>query len=169
MDMDSCKNEPCTKHDHDNLMELDNGLELVQCSHSEPIDVEPLNSIRMEDMVTEEAKVDDTSENRKIFSQDSHKNIVHKNAMISRIRSNSACRNYHIDPSILSSKSSAHFSGGKTKNLAQKQVEARFVAQLLASKEAREEVFDYEVQTMLCKYLLYLFFFIYYYLKHLYA
>eukprot|EP00268_Persea_americana_P040029 TRINITY_DN3970_c0_g1_i3.p1 TRINITY_DN3970_c0_g1~~TRINITY_DN3970_c0_g1_i3.p1 ORF type:complete len:497 (+),score=95.33 TRINITY_DN3970_c0_g1_i3:354-1844(+) len=142
-DIDSSKNVPCTKLDHDNVMELDIGLELVQCSHSEAIDVEPLNSIRMEDMVIDEVKLD-TSENRNMFLQDTHKKLVHENAMISHMQSNSACRNYHIDTSIVSRVSVPHFSGGKTKNLAQKQVEAKVVGQLLASKEAREEVFAYE-------------------------
>lgn len=168
-DIDSSKNVPFTKPDPDNVMELDNGLELVQCSHSEAIDVEPLNSIRMEDMVIDEVKLD-TSENRNMFSQDTHTKLVHKNAMISRIQSNSACRNYHIDTSIVSRASVPHFSGGKTKNLAQKQVEAKVVGQLLASKEAREEVFAYEVQTVCfaCIFF-YPFLFIYYYVKHLYA
>ncbi|XP_058088050.1 histone-lysine N-methyltransferase ASHH1 isoform X3 [Magnolia sinica] len=128
------------KHDH--LMRLDDGLATEHCSHLDPIVVEPLNSILMEDVVMDEAKTE-VNEDKKMCSQDAHK-FSHKNAMISRIRSNSACRNYYIQTSPLSKKSSPHYSSGRSKHNAPKQFDAKLFGQRLASKEALEEVLAYE-------------------------
>lgn len=141
LSIDSYKNMAGTEPKQIHFMELDD-LELGNSSQSEAIDVEPLNSIRAEDMLMDGVKVR-ISENRKLLSQDVHQNFAHKNAMISRIRSNSACRNYHIQSNHLSTKSSPHYSG-RAKHSAQKQVDVNLVGKLLASKEAQEEVFAYE-------------------------
>ncbi|KAF5749227.1 histone-lysine N-methyltransferase ASHH1 [Tripterygium wilfordii] len=79
----------------------------------------------------------------KLYSQDTQQDLSHNNAMISRIRSNSACRNYHISRP-LPKKRPLHHTNGKAKHLAQKQVDAKKFAELLALKEAREEVLRYE-------------------------
>ncbi|KAM2052899.1 hypothetical protein ACFX1T_002603 [Malus domestica] len=69
--------------------------------------------------------------------------VVVENAMISRIRSNTAGRNYHIGSGSMSNKRSKQYNG-KLKHGAQKQVDAKCVAALLASKEAQEEILSYE-------------------------
>ncbi|XP_077241397.1 SET domain group 26 isoform X2 [Tasmannia lanceolata] len=138
--MDSSENAPDTLEKCDHPITVDNGLEPERGSHPEAIVVELTNSILMENTVVDEEKIE-MSEDKKVNSQDTHLSFTQKNAMISRIRSNSTCRNYHIP---LSNKSSAHYSGGKSKHLAQKQVDVKLICQLLALKEAREEVSAYE-------------------------
>ncbi|GFQ08742.1 histone-lysine n-methyltransferase ashh1 [Phtheirospermum japonicum] len=73
---------------------------------------------------------------RQLFSQ--------TNAMISRIRSNSACRNYNIGPSTKSKKRSQQNMKQKTKTFGRKKVGSKPVVELFASKKAREEVTRYE-------------------------
>ncbi|XP_012450901.1 histone-lysine N-methyltransferase ASHH1 isoform X1 [Gossypium raimondii] len=79
-----------------------------------------------------------------LYSQDAQQAFSQKNAMISRIRSNSACRNYHIRSGPMLKKKSQHYSNGKLKHLSKKQIDLKHLAKLLASKEAQEEVFRYE-------------------------
>ena len=57
--------------------------------------VQSPDSVPMEDVVVNEIKIE-ASEEIKLYSQDTQQAFSQKNAMISRIRSNSACRNYHI-------------------------------------------------------------------------
>lgn len=110
-----------------------------------PSSVEPLNSVPME---IDEVK-SETREGDDMYSQNAHQSFMHKSAMISRIRSNSACRNYHIDSGPLS-KSSPHYSGGKSKNHATKQVNIKLVGERLALAEAREEIYSFEVRMSTC-------------------
>lgn len=67
-----------------------------------------------------------------------------KNAMISRIRSNSACRNYHIDPSPASTRV-PQYPSGRSKTHVRRQVDVKTIGERLASKEARDELFALEV------------------------
>ncbi|KAB1201070.1 Histone-lysine N-methyltransferase ASHH1 [Morella rubra] len=106
--------------------------------------VQPPDPVPMEDAVVNEIKVE-ASEETKLYSQDTQQAFSQKNAMISRIRSNSACRNYHIGPRSLSNKRSKHSSNGRLKQLTQKQVDVKCAALLLTSKEAQEEILRYEV------------------------
>lgn len=66
------------------------------------------------------------------------------NAMISRIRSNTACRNYSIAPSPSSKKRSQPDMKQKTKASRKKHVSSKPVAELFASKEAQEEIRRFE-------------------------
>ncbi|KAK0577291.1 hypothetical protein LWI29_030836 [Acer saccharum] len=114
----------------------------VKCEHqleSTSLDVQPLESIPMEGVVMNGVKTEE-SEEMKLYSQDAQKAFPQNNAMISRIRSSSACRNYRIGPSSTPRKRAQHYSNGKLKHLAQKQVDAKHVAQLLASQEAQAEL-----------------------------
>ncbi|KAF8411604.1 hypothetical protein HHK36_004161 [Tetracentron sinense] len=124
-------------------MPMDVGLESVHRLESAALVVVPLDSVPMEGVVVEAAKTE-VSEEKQLYSQETPRTFAQNNAMISRIRSNSACRNYHVGPSPLSNKRSPHYPNGRSKHLVQKQVDAKVVCQLLASKEAREEVCNYE-------------------------
>lgn len=106
--------------------------------------VQPPDSVPMEDV--KEIKAD-ASEEIKLYSQDTQQAFSQKNAMISRIRSNSACRNYHISPGSLSNKKSKQYFNGRPKQLIPKQVDAKAAALLFASKEAQEEILTNEVNT----------------------
>lgn len=106
--------------------------------------VQSPDSVPMEDVVVNEIKIE-ASEEIKLYSQDTQQAFSQKNAMISRIRSNSACRNYHIGPGSLSNKRSKQYSNGRLKHLSENQVDAKFAALLLASKEAQEEILRNEV------------------------
>ncbi|KAK6246443.1 SET domain - like 10 [Theobroma cacao] len=99
--------------------------------------------VPMEGVVVNEVKTESTEELNS-YSPDAHQAFSQKNAMISRIRSNSACRNYHIGSRPMPKKKSQHYSHGKSKHLSNKQIDLQHLAQLLASKEAQEEVFRYE-------------------------
>lgn len=74
---------------------------------------------------------------KRIFSQ--------TNAMISRIRSNSACRNYKIGPGPTSKKKS-QLPRQKAKISSRKFASCKPVAELFASKEFQEEISKYEVR-----------------------
>ncbi|MCL7023321.1 hypothetical protein MKW94_021440 [Papaver nudicaule] len=146
---DSSKVESSTmifKHDHS--MKTDGIAEPVLSSQSSALVVEPLDSIPMEGVVMNEMKIE-ASEEMKVYQSDTntsraHQAFAQKNAMVSRVRSNSACRNYYIQRNPMSNKKSANYANGKSKHLAQKQVDAAFVAQLLESKEAKEEINECE-------------------------
>jgi hypothetical protein len=106
--------------------------------------VQPSDPVPMEGVVVNEIKAEASVE-MKLFSQDTQQAFSQNNPMISRIRSNSACRNYHIGPGSLTKKRSKHYSNGRLKQLAQKQVDAKFAALLLVTKEAQDEILRYEV------------------------
>ncbi|XP_059453410.1 histone-lysine N-methyltransferase ASHH1 isoform X1 [Corylus avellana] len=101
--------------------------------------VQPPDPVPMEAVVVNEVKAEASVE-MKPYSQDTQQAFSQKNAMISRIRSNSACRNYHIGPGSLTKKRSKHYSNGRLKQLAQDQVNAKFIALLLVTKQAQEEI-----------------------------
>lgn len=71
------------------------------------------------------------------------------NAMISRIRSNSACRNYNIGPSPSSKKRPQHTANQKSKTSSKKYVSSKPIAELFASKKAQEEIRRYEVHALI--------------------
>lgn len=105
--------------------------------------VQSLDSDPMEGVVMEVKN--EASEETKLYSQNNQPAFLKKNAMISRIRSNTACRNYHIESGSVSNKRLKQGSSGKLKHYAQKQVDAKSVALLLASNEAQEEILKHEV------------------------
>ncbi|MQL96618.1 hypothetical protein Taro_029303 [Colocasia esculenta] len=92
-------------------------------------------------VVSDEVQTE-TGEDKLLYSQETNQ-FTH-NAMISRIRSNSACRNYHIEPSS-SSKMFPRYSNGKTKFVARKQVNVKRIAERLASLDACQELLAFEV------------------------
>ncbi|KAL0366687.1 UNVERIFIED_CONTAM: Histone-lysine N-methyltransferase ASHH1 [Sesamum radiatum] len=80
-----------------------------------------------------------------VFSFEDRKPVFSQtNAMISRIRSNTACRNYSIAPSPSSKKRSQPDMKQKTKTSRKKHVSSKPVAELFASKEAQEEIRRFE-------------------------
>ncbi|KAK1311190.1 Histone-lysine N-methyltransferase ASHH1 [Acorus calamus] len=148
---DSAEDEPASKNRKLNSSEdaiktegvLESFTKHEGFPQSVPLAVEPLNSFRMEDTIMHDVKVE-MSKDTDLYSQSIHQNFMQKNAMISRIRSNSACRNYHIEPSRTLPKSSQQFPSGRSKHLKQKQIDANYVSQLLASQVAQEELFTCE-------------------------
>ncbi|CAN1130112.1 Histone-lysine N-methyltransferase ASHH1 [Linum perenne] len=86
----------------------------------------------------------ETSEEVNLYSQDTQQSFVPKNAMISRIRSNNACRSYQIGSRPIPNKRMKKIAGGKAKQLIEKQVDVKHVAELLSLKEAKQEVLIYE-------------------------
>lgn len=129
------------KTEHSTMMDVTVGSE--NQLESPVLALKPLESVAEEDAVN--AIKTEVSE-ESVYSQDTQQAFTQTNAMISRIRSNSACRNYQIGPGP-PNKRSKHFSNRRSKNFTQKKVDAKLVAQLLASKEAQDEIFNYEVHT----------------------
>lgn len=107
--------------------------------------VQSLESVPMEGVIVNELKAEVNES--KLYSQDTQRAFSQKNAMISRIQSNTACRNYQIGAGSIPKKKPKQYSNGKLKHLAQKQVELKATTLLLSSKEAQEEVLRYEVLT----------------------
>ncbi|XP_010250432.1 PREDICTED: histone-lysine N-methyltransferase ASHH1 isoform X1 [Nelumbo nucifera] len=139
----SSKHESNTEVKHDYSMTSGDGSASEHYSQSTALAVEQLGSIKMEGIAVNEASIE-VNEEKKLYLQDTSQMFAHKNAMISRIRSNTPCRNYHIAPSPKPKKRSARYRTRRPKRLAQKQVDAKLVVQLLGSKEAQEEVFTNE-------------------------
>ncbi|CAK7346748.1 unnamed protein product [Dovyalis caffra] len=129
------------KFEYSTMMNFDVGSE--QPLESTVLSVQPLDSFPMEVVVMNSVKAE-ANEEMTLYSQDTPQSFAPKNAMISRIRSNSACRNYHIGSVPVPKKGSKQYSTGKLKHLTQKQVDAKHVTKLLAVKEAQEEVLTYE-------------------------
>ncbi|KAF9682770.1 hypothetical protein SADUNF_Sadunf05G0143000 [Salix dunnii] len=129
------------KIEYPTVLNFDMGSE--QPLESTVLSVQPLDSFPMEGVVMNAVKVE-SNEEIALYSQGTPQSFAPKNAMISRIRSNSACRNYHIVSGPVPKKRSKQYSTGKLKHLMQKQVDAKHVTKLLAVKEAQEEVLTYE-------------------------
>ncbi|CAK9154172.1 unnamed protein product [Ilex paraguariensis] len=105
--------------------------------------VESLCSVPLEGAAMNTGKAERT-EDMKLYSQDSQPAFPQKNVMASNIRSDSAGRNFNIGPGSDSKKRSQQIPNRRSKHLGRKQVNAKDVARLFASKEAREEVMEYE-------------------------
>lgn len=120
------------------------GHETMMFSESNPIDVVPLNSVPMG---MDGGKIGG-GENNGFFQHVAQKKFKQKSSLISRIRSNSACRNYMVQSNSLP-KSSPLYSSGKLRNHARKQVDVKHIGERFSSKEACDELLAYEVQTQL--------------------
>ncbi|XP_020524500.1 histone-lysine N-methyltransferase ASHH1 isoform X1 [Amborella trichopoda] len=130
-----------TKDDY--FMKTDDYPEFEVCTHSLENAIVPTASDIMEgNIMNEEVKVE-VSEHTKNYSQNTHESFPPKNALISRIRSNSACRNYHIQHRHVP-KNLNHYSSGKSKNFTQKEVNGEGICQLLSLKETQEEILALE-------------------------
>ncbi|KAK2457890.1 histone-lysine N-methyltransferase ASHH2 [Trifolium repens] len=118
-------------------------LKAEELSDSTVLDIQPLNSsIEVKDLGIGKMKTEILSEDMKLYSQDTEQDLSQKNAMISRIRSNAAGRNYRIGPRSITTKRSK--AGRRFKNRIQKKIDAKYAASLLTSKVAQEEILDYE-------------------------
>uniref|UniRef100_A0A2P2K3Q8 Uncharacterized protein MANES_12G141700 n=1 Tax=Rhizophora mucronata TaxID=61149 RepID=A0A2P2K3Q8_RHIMU len=109
-------------------------------SESSTFIVEPLNSVPMECSLMNPVKAE-IIEEMKLYPENSQQAYAQKNEMISRI----AGRNYQIGPRSKPKKRLKHHYNGKSKYPIQKEVDAKYVAKLLALKEAQEEVLGNEV------------------------
>lgn len=107
-------------------------------SESIPMNVEPLNSVPME-MDGENT----VAEDNRFYQPDARQKITQKGSLVSRIRSNSAYRNYHVQSNSLP-KSSTQYSGGKYKLHVRKEVNVKHIGERL-SKEACDELLACEV------------------------
>lgn len=92
----------------------------------------------------------ETSEEKNLFSRDPQNIFPQKNAMISRIKSNSACRNYQISARVVPKKRSKNFPNGKPKSLPLKQIDPKLIAQRFACEKAQDELLNYEVIVFKC-------------------
>ncbi|RHN81666.1 putative histone-lysine N-methyltransferase chromatin remodeling SET family [Medicago truncatula] len=110
-------------------------LKVEEPSESTVLNIQPLNSIGINGLGIQKMKTEIESEDMRLYSQDTKQDLPQKNAMISRIRSNTA------GGKSISTKRS---KGAKLKNRIQKKIDAKYAAGLLASKEAQEEILDYE-------------------------
>ena len=108
-------------------------------SESNLIDVEPLNSVPME-MYEGRLVTEDNGFNQ----HDAQKKLTKKSSLVSRVRSNNACRNYQVQSNSLS-KISPQYPTGKSKTQARKPVNVKLISERLSSKEACDELLAYEV------------------------
>lgn len=99
--------------------------------------VTPQDLVPIQDAASPVVKAE-ISEEAVLYPQDSQKIFSQKNAMIFRIKSSSACRNYHFGPGPLSKKRSQIVLNGRPKHLLPNGNGAKLVAQHLPSKEAQE-------------------------------
>ncbi|KAL3735482.1 hypothetical protein ACJRO7_024582 [Eucalyptus globulus] len=145
---DSAEDEPTSKlqkiHDPMDLEYISNGKvePSVQFNDYEQVIstasfVKPEDLVPVQDAVSPVVKAE-INEEAVLYPQDSEKIFSQKNAMIVRIKSNSACRNYHIEPGPISKKRSQIILNGRPKHLPPNGNDAKLVAQRLPSKEAQE-------------------------------
>ncbi|KAK4253082.1 hypothetical protein QN277_010904 [Acacia crassicarpa] len=106
-----------------------------QLSESTAFGIQPVGSVSEKGLHINSIKSEMESDDMKAFPQN--------NAMISRIRSNTAARNYHIGPRSIPAKKSKKYNE-RFKKITQKQVDVKAAAESLASKEAQEEILRYE-------------------------
>lgn len=111
------------------------------------------HTVQLQDIVVGEIK-NEAKEEPEDHPQNTQQNFSDQNAMISRIRSNTACHNYRIGPRPVAKKRSRNLSNGRTKKISLKQVDAKYVARLLEMKEAQDEVLQYEVINAFYQFLL---------------
>lgn len=124
---------------------MDMILKTEHLSEDAAFNVQSLDSAQMKGLDVKTIKSEVVSEDMKLYSQDTEQDFSQKNSMISRIRGNTAGRNYRIGRGSMSTKRSKAYNGGRLKNLTQKKIDAKFAAGLLESKEAQEEILKYEV------------------------
>ncbi|XP_051126470.1 histone-lysine N-methyltransferase ASHH1 [Andrographis paniculata] len=92
-------------------------------------------------VVNDEAGKSETNKEAEASIEDKRQMFSQTNAMISRIRSNSACRNYNIGPGPSSKKRSQHHPMKQNvRAMGRKHVCSKPVAELFASKKAQEEI-----------------------------
>ncbi|KAG6422868.1 hypothetical protein SASPL_113250 [Salvia splendens] len=109
------------------------------------------SDVKLEQDVTGKSVATDNNKEMEFSLEESGQVFPQTNAMISRIRSNSTCRNYNIGPSPSSKKKTSgnstcrnHTVSQKSKTSGKKYVSSKPVAELFASKQAQEEIRRYE-------------------------
>lgn len=139
---DELTSEPSKNEESNTNEEKEKDISTENHLESTALTVQQSDSTPMEeDVVTETVKTE-TAEDMKLLSQNSQEDSSPKTAIVSRVRGNI----YKIKSESLPKKRGRPFSGGKTKNVAQKHVDIANVVQLLATKEAQDEVLKYEVK-----------------------
>ncbi|GMH31637.1 hypothetical protein Nepgr_033481 [Nepenthes gracilis] len=123
------------KDDYSSVMDVD--VESNHLLHSNALSIVPLDSFSMNG-------VDDSHEKTILSSEDSQVAYGQRNVMISPIQSNIVCQNSHIGTVPVLKKKLKRFPMRSTKRFSQKAVDAKFVAQLLADKEAQDEILSCE-------------------------
>ncbi|XP_054787071.1 histone-lysine N-methyltransferase ASHH1 isoform X1 [Prosopis cineraria] len=118
-------------------------IKAEQLSGSTAFGIQPHGSVSTMGLHVNSIKSEIENDDMKLYSRDTQQAFPQNNAMISRIRSNTAGRNYHIGPRSMSAKRSKKYNG-RFKNITQKQVDVKSAAESLASKEAQEEILKYE-------------------------
>jgi len=146
---DSAEDEPLSNVNGRTQSSLDVMFKAEQLSDSTGFNVQSLDSVQMKGLDVKKIKTEVADEDMHLYSHDTEQTLSQKNAMISRIRSNAAGRNYHIGPRSISTKRSRAYNGGRFKNLVEKKIDAKYAAGLLASKEAQEEILNCEVRLSL--------------------
>ncbi|CAL9240910.1 unnamed protein product [Arabidopsis halleri] len=137
---DELTSEPSKNDESNTNEEKEKDISTENHLESTALTVQQSDSTPMEeDVVTETVKTE-TAEDMKLLSQNSQEDSSPKTAIVSRVRGNI----YKIKSESLPKKRGRPFSGGKTKNVAQKHVDIANVVQLLATKEAQDEVLKYE-------------------------
>ncbi|ONK77522.1 uncharacterized protein A4U43_C02F7450 [Asparagus officinalis] len=126
-----------TIENSEGFMRSTSGHGTLVLSESDPIIVEPLNSVPMEMDIRKTEARDGSG-----FYPHAGKKVEQKSSLGPRIRSNSACRNYQEQSNSLP-KSSTQFPGGKSKNQARTPVDVKLIGERL-SKEACDELLAYE-------------------------
>ncbi|GFZ09966.1 hypothetical protein Acr_21g0005650 [Actinidia rufa] len=104
--------------------------------------VEPLHSVPTEHVAINMVKAE-SSEEKKIYSQDTQNTFPPTNATTSQFQSSSAFRNFQIGSGSLPKKKSFSINK-KSKNNGGKQLDGKRVARLFASKQAQEEILKCE-------------------------
>lgn len=107
------------------------------------------SDVKLEQDITGKSVATDNNKEMEFSLEESGQVFPQTNAMISRIRSNSTCRNYNIGPSPSSKKRPQHTVNQKSKTSGKKYVSSKPVAELFASKQAQEEIRRYEVNTLI--------------------
>lgn len=108
-----------------------------------------VSDIKLEQDVTGNSVVTENNKEMESSLEESRQVFPQTNAMISRIRSNSTCRNYNIGPTPSSKKRLQHTVNQKTKTSGRKYISSKPVAKLFASKQAQEEIRKYEVGVLI--------------------
>ncbi|KAK6938250.1 AWS domain [Dillenia turbinata] len=143
--MDASKPEFATDGKNEGSMMMVVGVEYGDQLESNALAIEPLDTLPPMKGVVDDIAKTEVTEMATLFSQDTQQAFAQKNAIISRNQSNTACQNHQIGPGPLSKKKSLNRSRGRPKLHVQRKLNAVVVTQLLESKEAQDEVLNYEV------------------------
>ncbi|KAL6962527.1 hypothetical protein U1Q18_037485 [Sarracenia purpurea var. burkii] len=126
-----------------NAFSIDDGVGSERQLEPSVVVVEPLYSVPTNGVAVGTVKNEVSEEKMLYNSQDTRRAFPPQNAMISRIRSNTAGRNYQIGSGSIPKKKS-HIGNRKSKRNGGVQLDGKRVAQLFPSKQAQEEILKCE-------------------------